>query len=48
MPRVGLISDTHGLLRPEAINFLRNSNAELRITGASVHARIVELELTRA
>jgi putative phosphoesterase len=26
MPRIGLISDTHGLLRPEAIAFLRGSN----------------------
>jgi uncharacterized protein len=26
MPRVGLISDTHGLLRPEAIRFLRGSD----------------------
>jgi uncharacterized protein len=26
MPRVGLISDTHGLLRPEAVAFLRNSD----------------------
>ena len=25
MPRVGLISDTHGLLRPEAVTFLRGS-----------------------
>jgi putative phosphoesterase len=26
MPRVGLISDTHGLLRPEAVAFLRGSD----------------------
>ena len=26
MPRVGLISDTHGLLRPEAMTFLRGSD----------------------
>ena len=26
MLRVGLISDTHGLLRPEAVEFLRGSN----------------------
>lgn len=26
MPRVGLISDTHGLLRPEAMEFLRGSD----------------------
>jgi uncharacterized protein len=26
MPRVGLISDTHGLLRPEATQFLRGSD----------------------
>lgn len=27
MPRIGLISDTHGLLRPEAITFLRGCEA---------------------
>jgi putative phosphoesterase len=26
MPRIGLISDTHGLLRPEALQFLRGSD----------------------
>jgi putative phosphoesterase len=26
MPRIGLISDTHGLLRPEAVDFLRGSD----------------------
>ena len=26
MPRVGLISDTHGLLRPAAVDFLRGSD----------------------
>jgi putative phosphoesterase len=26
MPRVGLISDTHGLLRPQALQFLRGSD----------------------
>jgi len=26
VPRVGLISDTHGLLRPEAVAFLRGSD----------------------
>ena len=26
MPRIGLISDTHGLLRPEAVAFLRGSD----------------------
>jgi putative phosphoesterase len=26
MPRIGLISDTHGLLRPEALAFLRGSD----------------------
>jgi putative phosphoesterase len=26
MPRVGVISDTHGLLRPEAVAFLRGSD----------------------
>lgn len=27
MPRIGLISDTHGLLRPEALDFLRGCDA---------------------
>jgi putative phosphoesterase len=27
MPRIGLLSDTHGLLRPEALEFLRGSDA---------------------
>jgi uncharacterized protein len=27
MQRIGLISDTHGLLRPEALSFLRGSDA---------------------
>ncbi|KQP12778.1 metallophosphoesterase family protein [Pseudorhodoferax sp. Leaf267] len=27
MPRIGLLSDTHGLLRPEALAFLRGSDA---------------------
>lgn len=26
MPRIGLLSDTHGLLRPEALDFLRGSD----------------------
>lgn len=26
MPRIGIISDTHGLLRPEAVAFLRGSD----------------------
>src|SRR5687767_2332226 len=26
MPRIGLISDTHGLLRPQALAFLRGSD----------------------
>ena len=26
MPRIGIISDTHGLLRPEALAFLRGSD----------------------
>jgi putative phosphoesterase len=26
VPRIGLISDTHGLLRPEAVSFLRGSD----------------------
>lgn len=50
MRRIGLISDTHGLPRPEAIRFLRGSNdtgrwavGELKISGASVRARIREL-----
>lgn len=39
MPRVGLISDTHGLLRPEAVAFLRGSDFIVHagdIGGASI------------
>jgi uncharacterized protein len=41
MPRVGLISDTHGLLRPEAVAFLRGS--DLIIHGGDIgHAGVLE------
>ena len=39
MTRIGLISDTHGLLRPEAVAFLRGSALILHggdIGGASI------------
>jgi putative phosphoesterase len=39
MPRIGLISDTHGLLRPEAVVFLRSSTRIIHggdIGGASI------------
>ena len=39
MPRIGLISDTHGLLRPEAVAFLRGSALIIHggdIGGASI------------
>ncbi len=44
MPRVGIISDTHGLLRPEAMAFLRGSDFILHagdIGDASVLAALV-------
>ena len=41
MPRIGLISDTHGLLRPEAVAFLRGS--DLIVHGGDIgHAGILE------
>ena len=41
MPRIGLISDTHGLLRPEAVAFLRGS--ELIVHGGDIgHAGVLE------
>jgi uncharacterized protein len=41
MPRVGLISDTHGLLRPEATAFLRGS--DFIVHGGDIgHPRILE------
>ena len=46
MPRVGLISDTHGLLRPEAITFLRGSDFIVHagdIGDANVLARLETL-----
>jgi len=45
MTRIGLISDTHGLLRPEAVSFLRGSTAIVH-GGDIGHAGILE-ELTR-
>src|SRR5688572_14302775 len=41
MPRVGLISDTHGLLRPEATEFLRGSDYIVH-AGDIGDARILE------
>jgi uncharacterized protein len=43
MPRVGLISDTHGLLRPQAIEFLRGS--DFIVHGGDIGDRRVLLEL---
>ena len=46
MPRVGLISDTHGLLRPEATAFLRRSDFIVHagdIGGASVLADLAAM-----
>jgi putative phosphoesterase len=41
MPRIGLISDTHGLLRPEAVAFLRGS--DFIVHGGDIgHAGILE------
>jgi len=40
MSRIGLISDTHGLLRPEAVSFLRGS--DLIIHGGDIgHAKVL-------
>lgn len=44
--RIGLISDTHGLLRPQAVDFLRGSDHILHvgdIVGADVLAQLAEL-----
>jgi len=41
MPRVGIISDTHGLLRPEATAFLRGSDFIVH-AGDIGHAAILE------
>jgi hypothetical protein len=41
MPRVGLISDTHGLLRPEATAFLRGSDFIVH-AGDIGNARVLE------
>ena len=44
--RVGLISDTHGLLRPQALDYLRGSNHILHagdIVGAAILEQLAEL-----
>ncbi|MGQ0524863.1 MAG: metallophosphoesterase family protein [Betaproteobacteria bacterium] len=41
MPRIGLISDTHGLLRPEAVAFLKGSDYIIH-AGDIVRAFILE------
>jgi putative phosphoesterase len=41
MPRIGLISDTHGLLRPEAVAFLRGSDFIVH-AGDIGHAAVLE------
>ena len=41
MARIGLISDTHGLLRPEAMEFLRGSDFIVH-AGDIGHASILE------
>ena len=44
--RVGLISDTHGLLRPQALDFLRGSDHIIHagdITGPEILAPLAEL-----
>jgi len=46
MPRVGLISDTHGLLRPEAVAFLRGSDFIVHagdVGDADIIARLEQL-----
>ena len=43
MTRIGLISDTHGLLRPEAVAFLRSS--ELIIHGGDIGGASILQEL---
>jgi uncharacterized protein len=44
MPRVGLISDTHGLLRPEALKFLRGSDCIVHAGDVGDAAVIKKLE----
>lgn len=44
--RIGLISDTHGLLRPQAVDFLRGSDHIVHagdIVGADILAQLAEL-----
>jgi putative phosphoesterase len=51
MIRVGLISDTHGLLRPEAVEFLRGSDRILHggdIGNASVLEELAAIALVTA
>ena len=43
MQRIGLISDTHGLLRPEAIAFLRGSDYIVHAGDIGDAAVLVEL-----
>ena len=43
MPRVGLISDTHGLLRPEAAAFLRGSDVIVHAGDIGSEAILEEL-----
>ena len=46
MPRLGLISDTHGLLRPQAADFLRESDRIIHagdIVGAHVLEALAEI-----
>ena len=46
MLRIGLISDTHGLLRPEVLDFLRGSDHILHagdICGAAVLQQLAAL-----
>ena len=47
MPRIGLISDTHGLLRPEATAFLRGCDAIVH-GGDIGHAQILQALATLA
>ena len=48
--RIGVISDTHGLLRPEALALLQGcdhiSIAELLISNGAVSTRILEITPT--
>ncbi len=45
MPRVGLISDTHGLLRPEAVGFLRNCDVIVHAGDIGNPAVLVDLSV---